>query len=111
MRNAPRLLPHLPFAVADVHPTPDRGRLLGVASLELTVANGDLVTIRGWKILDSTTGRHVCPPAEKVLVEGQDGEVERRYSPIVTYPKAWRATIQAAILEAFERRQSIEGGR
>jgi len=112
MKSSPRLLPPLPFAIADVYPISDGGHLIGTASLSIATASGESVTINGWRVIEPEAGpRHVCPPVERIPLQGPDGRVERRYYPIIVYPREWNKAIQSAILEAFERRQAIEGGR
>jgi hypothetical protein len=105
MRSAPRLLPHLPFAVADVYPVSGEAPLIGTASLSIATASGESVTINGWRVIEPEAGpRHVCPPVERIPVQCPDGMVERRYYPIVVYPREWNRDLRSAILEAFDLR-------
>jgi hypothetical protein len=105
MRDSSRPLPHLPFAIAGIYPVSDGGHLLGTASITIATVSGESVTINGWRIIEPEAGpRHVSPPAERIPVQGPDGVVERRFYPIVTYPKGWNRALQVALLEAFDLR-------
>lgn len=105
VRDSSRPLPHLPFAIADVFPISDGGHLLGTASISIATVSGESVTINGWRVIEHEAGpRHVSPPVERIPVQGPDGVVDRRYYPVVTYPKNWNRALQAAILEAFDLR-------
>lgn len=101
-KSPPRLLPHLPFVVSNVHPIHDGSPLIGTASVCIETANGERVTIHGWRVIETETGsRHISVPVERIPAESPIG---RRYSPIVTYPRGWNPTLRAAILGALSSR-------
>jgi len=98
-----------PFSVESVYPVSNPGSVVATLSVRFETLAGPL-TVHGWRVVEvADEPHHISVPVERIPTERRDGRIERRYFPIVTYPRHWRPALQAACLEAFNRHSS-EGG-